>query len=278
MKTVYLTKIFAILLPAILATAAFCDDPPATKIAMDGKTELKLVWNDEFSGVGLPNPEKWGYEHGFIRNGEKQFYTKERTENVRQENGLLIIESRKENWEENGKMAEYTSASVTTQGKMSWAHARVEVRAKLPAGRGTWPAIWMLGDSHGKVWWPDCGEIDIMEYVGFQPGTVFANVHMKEFNHAIGTGKGSNIKIDSPETTFHVYAVEWNGDKMEFSVDGNVYFTYENPKTGVDAWPYDLPHYLILNTAIGGAWGGQKGIDDEIFPTRFEIDYVRVYQ
>lgn len=255
-----------------------CANPPATKIAMDGKTELKLVWNDEFTGEGLPDPEKWGYEHGFVRNAEKQFYTRARTENARQENGVLIIESHKENWEENGQKADYTSASVTTRGKASWSHGRMEVRAKLPAGRGTWPAIWMLGDSISKVGWPACGEIDIMEYVGFTPETVYANIHVKKYNHSVGTGKGSHLKLNSPETEFHVYAVEWNAEKMMFSVDGNVYFTYENEETGEDAWPYNSPHYLILNTAIGGAWGGQKGIDDEIFPVRFEIDYVRMYQ
>lgn len=271
-------KPFIFTLALCFTLTAFAAEPPKTKTAMDGKSTLKLVWNDEFNGTGLPNPEKWGYEHGFIRNGEKQFYTKERLENIRQENGLLVIEGRKEAWEENGQKADYTAASINTNGKAGWAHGRVEVRAKVPAGRGTWPAAWMLGPSNDKVWWPECGEIDILEYVGYQPETVHANIHVKKYNHSIGTGKGASKKIDSPETKFYVYSVEWDADKMIFAVDDEVYFTYENEKTGNDAWPFDKPHYLLLNLAIGGGWGGQQGIDDTIFPVRYEVDYVRVYQ
>lgn len=271
-------KPFILTLALCFTLTCLADEPPKTKTAMDGKSTLKLVWNDEFSGTGLPDPEKWGYEHGFIRNGEKQFYTKERLENVHQENGLLVIEGRKEAWEEGGKKADYTSASINTRGKAAWAHGRVEVRAKVPAGRGTWPAAWMLGESRGRINWPACGEIDILEYVGYNPGTVHANIHVKKYNHSIGTGKGAAKKIDSPETKFYVYSVEWDAEKMVFAVDNEVYFTYENEKSGDDAWPFDKPQYLLLNLAIGGSWGGQKGIDDEIFPVRYEVDYVRVYQ
>ena len=139
-----------------------------------------------------------------------------------------------------------------------------------------WPAIWMLGTNRRQTGWPACGEIDIMENVGYAPDTIHANVHMKKYNHSIGTGKGDKITADKPYEKFHIYAVEWFADRMDFYLDDKKYFSFANEKTGYDAWPFDKPHYLILNTAIGGAWGGQKGIDNNIFPQKYYIDYVRV--
>jgi len=254
--------------------------------------EWSLVWSDEFNYTGLPDQEKWNYEQGFIRNRELQYYTKARKENARVENGHLVIEARKEEWpnpdyregassrrwQRSREKAEYTSASLITRGKASWTYGRIEVKAKLPQGKGVWPAIWMLGTNIREVGWPECGEIDIMEYVGFDPNTVYANVHMEKYNHAKGTGKGSKIKADKPYESFHIYAVEWTPEQMDFFFDENKYFTFENEHGGVDVWPFDQPHYLILNLAIGGSWGGQKGIDESIFPQQFLIDYVRVYQ
>ena len=117
-----------------------------------------------------------------------------------------------------------------------------------------------------------------MELVGFEPGIVHANIHTKKYNHAIHTGKGDKISIRDASKAFHIYAVEWDAQKIDFLVDDRNYFTYRNDGTGADAWPYDKDQFLILNLAIGGDWGGQKGIDDAIFPQRYEIDYVRVYQ
>jgi len=254
--------------------------------------EWKLVWSDDFNEPGLPNPAQWDYETGFIRNNEQQYYTRERQENTRVENGMLIIEARKEQWKNpaydpNAKtkggarrsreFAGYTSASLTTRGRASWTYGRVEVRAKLPAGRGTWPAIWMLGANSRQAGWPACGEIDIMEFVGFEPGIIHANIHTKAYNHVQKTGKGDKITIADAAEAFHVYAIEWYTDHMDFFVDNQKYFTFRNEGTGSAVWPYDKDQYLILNLAIGGAWGGQKGIDDSIFPQRFCIDYVRVY-
>lgn len=236
--------------------------------------EWELVWSDEFDGEGLPDPDKWGYEEGYIRNDEKQFYTREREKNVRMEDGNLIIEAHREPYED----FEYTSASINTKETASWTYGRVEVRAKLPEGRGTWPAIWMLGTNIDEVGWPACGEIDIMEYVGFDPDTVHANVHTEAYNHVDNTARGSSIGLDAPEDEFHVYAIEWTEEKIDFFVDDERYFTFENEGDGSDVWPFDQPHYLLLNLAIGGGWGGQKGIDDDIFPRRYYIDYVRVYQ
>ncbi len=255
--------------------------------------DWKLVWSDEFDQSGMPDSAKWSYEHGFIRNNESQFYTRARRENARVENGMLIIEGRKEHWNDppagpaarstgrsrrSRDTAEFTSASLTTQGKAAWTYGKVEVRAKLPSARGTWPAIWMLGTNIDQVGWPACGEIDIMEFVGFEPGVVHANIHTKKYNHAAKTGKGDKLSVPDASEKFHIYAVEWDTKKMDFSVDGKVYFTYENEGTGEAAWPYDKPQYLILNLAIGGGWGGAKGIDEASFPQRYYIDYVRVYQ
>ncbi len=238
----------------------------------------RLVWADEFDTPGLPDPVRWNYERGMIRNNEAQFYTVERRENARIEDGVLIIEARREDWSQDGKTARYTSASITTECRQYWRYGRIEVRAKLPTGRGTWPAIWMLGQNIGKVGWPKCGEIDIMENVGFDPDVIHANIHTDAYNHVKGTNKGDRITIKAPYDDFHVYAVDWSPKRITMSVDGKSYFTYENEGTGEAVWPFDQPFYLILNLAIGGSWGGQKGIDDAIFPQRFEIDYVRVYQ
>ena len=262
-------------------------------LAVAGRAEeWKLVWSDEFDKPGPPDPAKWEYETGFIRNNEQQYYTRGRQDNARVENGALIIEARKERFHNpafvqttntgyrtrrSREYADYTSASLTTRGKASWTYGRIEVRAKLPSGRGTWPAIWTLGAS-GKGGWPAMGEIDIMEFVGFDPGVVHANVHTRKYNHVQKTGKGSQIKIADVSDAFHVYALEWSADRLDFFLDNQNYFTYRNEGTGADAWPYDKDQYLILNLAIGGAWGGAKGIDEAVFPQRYYIDYVRVYQ
>ncbi|MDH7599589.1 MAG: glycoside hydrolase family 16 protein [Sedimentisphaerales bacterium] len=254
--------------------------------------DWRLVWSDEFDYEGLPDPNKWAYEEGFVRNEELQYYTIARRENARVEDGVLIIEARRESWPNpkydpnaprrqwqlSRRQAQYTSASLTTKGKAQWTYGRIEVRAKLPFGRGVWPAIWTLGTNIDQVGWPACGEIDIMEYVGFEPNTIWANVHMAKYNHMLGTAKGSTIQIPRPYESFHVYALEWDKEQLRFFVDGKQYFQFNNEHTGIDVWPYDQPHYLLLNLAIGGTWGGQKGIDESIFPQRFVIDYVRVYQ
>lgn len=257
-----------------------------------GESEWKLVWSDEFAQDGLPDPAKWSYEEGFVRNRELQYYTVGRTQNARVEGGHLIIEARKEQypnarhradapearWQQRREHADYTSASLTTRGRASWTCGRIEARAKLPSGRGTWPAFWTLGNNMGEVGWPACGEIDILEYVGHDPGVVHANVHTRGFNHARGNGRGARVTVSDAETAFHVYAVEWTPQRLDFFVDERKYFTLENDGTGVDSWPFDAPQYLIVNLAIGGAWGGQQGVDPGIFPQRFTIDYVRVYQ
>ena len=251
----------------------------------------KVVWSDEFNYTGFPDSTKWSYEEGFVRNHELQYYTKNRTENVRVENGTLIIETRKEqyknenyesetaaDWRKHRKFADFTSGSVITKCKQAWRYGRIEVRAKLPTGIGMWPAIWMLGLNIDTVGWPACGEIDIMENVGFDPENIHGNIHTAKYNHIKQTNKGSKITVEKPYQLFHIYAIEWSEEKIDFFVDDIKYFTFENENSGNDVWPFDKEHYLILNIAVGGSWGGQQGVDDSIFPQQFVIDYVRVYQ
>ncbi len=251
--------------------------------------QFRLVWSDEFDTKGLPDSSKWTYEEGFIRNQESQYYTRGRAENARVENGVLVIEARQEQFpnarfapsstsRQQKQYADYTSASLTTEGKAAWTYGRIEVRAKLPTGRGTWPAIWMLGVNHRAVGWPRCGEIDIMENVGYDPDTIAANIHTEAYNYVKKTNKGSRMTVSRPYADFHVYAIEWTPEQMDFFIDDKKYFSFANEKTGPAAWPYDQPFYLILNIAIGGSWGGSQGIDDTIFPQRMEVDYVRVYE
>ena len=259
---------------------------PQTIKTTDGR-ELKLVWNDEFDGVGAPDPEKWGYEIGYIRNNEAQYYS-DRLENVFQKDGALTIRTLKEKFPIAGKpgskgreFAEYTSGSINTLGKAGWLYGRVEVRARLPKGKGIWPAIWMMGTNIREVGWPRCGEIDIMEYVGKEPGRVYGTIHMRRRGAAESwkvVSKGNNVEPGNPEGRFCVYALEWTEDKLTILVDETVVLEFlrseEEKKTEV--WPFDKPHYLLLNTAIGGAWGGE--IADDTCPTDYQIDYVRVYQ
>ena len=247
-----------------------CESPTAPPTA--SRPFETLAWEDQFDGRGLPDPSRWNYEVGLIRNNELQYYTRDRQANARVEDGMLVIESRKEAYEGAG----YTSASLTSRA--SWTYGRIEVRAKLPKGRGTWPAIWMLGTNIREVGWPQCGEIDIMEHVGFDPGRIHANIHTRAYNHVQGTNKGNSVLVPQPDDQFHVYESVWTPDRIDVLVDGQRYFTFAREPGGDAVWPFDKPQYLILNLAIGGSWGGQQGIDESAFPTRFLIDYVRVYR
>lgn len=247
-------------------------------LAAAEKKGWKLAWADEFNGAGLVDDTTWIYERGFIRNKESQYYTDKRAENVVMRGGNLVITARKEDFKENGKEAHYTSGSINTKGKRSFHYGRIEVRAKLPVGQGNWPAIWMMGIEKG---WPHCGEIDIMEHVWAQSNTVHATVHWADMNKKekggkVHTSKGSNLKDQKPYTDFHIYAMEWDAQKMVFFYDDTPYFTYDIDLAGKGPDnPFRKPHYLLLNLAIGGGWGGR--IDDAIFPCEYLIDYVRYY-
>lgn len=253
-------------------------EPGRNKNFKKSDTEWRLVWADEFNYIGLPDPTKWGYDtegNSFgWGNNEKQFYTSADKRNAWVENGVLTITALKDSME--GKP--YTSARLRTKGNGDWLYGRFEIRAKNPTGKGTWPAIWMLPTDWEYGRWPASGEIDIMENVGYDPDTIVGSAHTKKYNHVIGTQKNARIYCPTNYTNFHVYALEWEPDQYRLYIDNVHYFTFKNEGTGDDVWPFDKRFNIIINLAIGGNWGGMKGIDDSLFPLKFEIDYVRVYQ
>ena len=248
--------------------------------------DWELQWSDEFDKDGLPDAARWNYEEGLVRNNEPQYYTK-RSENARVERGMLVIEGRKEafpnpryragseDWKEQKPSAPYTSASLTTQGKARWQYGRIEVRARLPQGKGMWPAIWTLGDNIGNVGWPRCGEIDIMEFVGKEPDKVHGTTHFSvEDKHR---SKGQALTVKRPFDDFHVYAVEWFPDRIDFYFDRTKFHTFVLDEAGAGSEnPFRKPHYLLINLAIGGTWGGE--VDESVLPQKYLIDYVRVYR
>jgi beta-glucanase (GH16 family) len=259
-------RLFILLFVSAIATAKSCNHKSSFG---------KLVWSDEFNYRGLPDSTKWNYDVGGNGwgNNELQYYTYKELTNARVENGMLIIEAVKQKKNNNN----YTSERLVTKGKGDWKFGRIEVKAKLPEGRGTWPAIWMLA-STTPLKWPDDGEIDIMEHVGFHPGYVHASIHCKKYNHVIGTQKTDTTVVPDFSKAFHVYALEWDDENISIFVDENKYFTFKNEHSDYNAWPFSQPFHLLLNIAVGGNWGGQKGVDENIWPQRMEVDYVRVFQ
>ncbi len=250
--------------------------PPAAMAALGVPAGYALVWSDEFTADGLPDMSKWAYDTGMNKPGwhnrELQYYSAARAENAEVREGRLILQARKEPMPQAADWGgqRYTSSRLFTKGRAEWTYGFFEVRARLPCGRGSWPAIWMLNSA---VVWPTGGEIDIMEHVGRQPGRVFSTVHTRA---AYGAGTGGAVQLADACTAFHDYQMHWTPQAIRFGVDGQAHFEYVNPGTGPDRWPFDAPQFLILNIAVGGDFGGP--VDDTIFPLRMEIDHVRVYQ
>lgn len=236
----------------------------------------KLVWNDEFNYNGLPDSTKWTYDVGGNGwgNNELQYYTYKNLENAFVQNGVLKITARKQNKENN----QYTSARLLTNNKNYFKYGKIEIRAKIPKGKGVWPAIWMLGQNIHKATWPLCGEIDIMEHVGHMPDSIFGSVHTKDYNHILKTQNTKGIFVKNIYSQFHNYAIEWSTQKIDFFLDGTLYNSFVNENKGETKWPFNQPFFLILNVAIGGNWGGQFGVDNNICPATMEVDFVRVYQ
>ncbi|WP_242670077.1 glycoside hydrolase family 16 protein [Gramella sp. KN1008] len=247
----------------------------------------KLVWADNFEYNGKPDPEKWNYETGFIRNLEEQIYTS-RKKNVRIRNGKLEIIARKEkyrnsrfdptvrNYRINTAYAEYTSGSINTKDKFEFRYGRVEVRAKLPQGEGIWPAIWMLGANFDQIEYPLAGEIDIMEYVGKTPNEIHSTVHFPGNKRKEIKSNGGTKTLNSPYENFHIYSLNWTPEKIDFLIDNSVFHSFKIDEAGEKNNPFRKPFYLILNLALGGNWAGD--VDPEVFPQKFVIDYVRVYK
>ncbi len=233
--------------------------------------DKKLIWEENFNGSEL-NTTIWNYELGDgcpsicgWGNNEKQSYT---NSNHTVSNGMLTIEIKKEN--EN-----YTSTRITTAKKKEFQYGRIEARAKIPVGKGIWPAFWMLGSNIKEIGWPKCGEIDILEYVGREPHMAYTSLHTQDSHgNTINTKKTT---ISNIEEGFHLYAIDWTKDKIVFLIDDKEVYTFQPEPKNENTWPFNQPFYIIVNAAVGGNFGGHE-IDDTIFPQKFEIDYIRVYQ
>lgn len=240
----------------------------------------KMLWSDEFDYEGAPDAAKWDYDLGDgcpqicgWGNEEEEYYTNKK-ENVRVEDGFLVIEAHAEPTENSN----FTSARLVSRNKNDWKYGKVEVRAKLPQGLGTWPAVWMLPTENNYGGWPKSGEIDVMEHVGYARDTVYGTIHTQSFNHTNGTQKGGAVFAPTVESEFHIYTLNWTPEKMEWFIDNVHYFTFDNEHKTADEWPFDQDFHLLINLAVGGKWGGKHGVDKAVFPQRFLVDYVRVYE
>jgi len=231
------------------------------------KTGYSLVWEDNFDGSSL-DTLAWNHETaqpGWVNN-ELQRYTK--AENIELNKGELHIIAKKEN-------NEYTSGRINTKGKRAFTYGLVEMKAKIPQGTGTWPALWMLGQNIDTVGWPACGELDIMEHVGKHPNFIHSTIHN---NSGYGSSPYTGIlQITDPFNEFHIYGMEWTKEFIAFYIDGKLVYHYQPDVKNMDTWPFDKPFFLIFNVAIGGDWGGPV-VDDKLFPAAMDVDWVKVYQ
>lgn len=277
MRTLRLYPTMAItLLLAACGGGGEGSDEPADSEPSTVPNGYSLVWADEFDTAGLPDPARWDYDTDRNRlgwyNNEQQYYARDRAENAEVREGRLFITARKEDlsalpdW--GGQV--YSSARLVTRGKATWTHGHFEVRAKLPCGGGTWPAIWMLAES-GR--WPTDGEIDIMEHVGNTPDRVFSALHSTRSGDL---PPAYSIRLPDACTAFHNYYLTWTADSITMGVDGVPHYQATRGALGQDAWPFDVPQYLLLNVAVGGSLGGT--VNPNAFPNSMEVDYVRVYQ
>ncbi len=245
-------------------------------ITPESYTGYELVWRDEFDGSGAPNPDYWTHEIGNSGwgNNELQYYT-EGTSNASQNGGRLIIEAREESFQG----APYTSARLITQNKFAFTHGRVDIRARLPEGQGIWPALWMLGSNFSTIGWPACGEIDIMELVGHQPGTVHGTAHWGPQGQSFSFNRGSAYSLESDERfseAFHVFSIIWEPGEITWYVDDEPYATLANSDVNGN-YPFDLDFFFIFNIAVGGNWPGNPDATT-VFPQRMFVDYIRVFQ
>ncbi len=247
---------------------------PALAAPPDG---YALVWSDEFTTDGLPDPTKWAYDTeanatGWYNN-EQQYYAVANPANSVQADGMLHITARHERLSDAPDHGgqDYSSARLITKGLATWTYAYVEARTRLPCGQGTWPAIWMLGASGDP--WPLGGEIDIMEHINSDQA-VHGTLHSQATKGT--SGNGGRMPVQDPCGTFHLYQMLWTPDRITISVDDIPYVRFRNPGTGREAWPYDQPFYLLVNLAIGGTWPG--AVDDTVLPATFTLDYIRIYQ
>jgi beta-glucanase (GH16 family) len=246
-----------------------------------------LVWSDEFesSGPSPFNPDKWTAERGGSGWGNKelQFYTDQRKNVFLDGKGSLVIVALKEKLDPQQRCwygeCLYTSARLITKNKFAQKYGRFEIRAKIPLGKGIWPAIWMLGNDIDSVGWPACGEIDIMENIGSEPSVVHGTIHGPGYSAKRGiTGNHKTKKGERLADKFHVFSVEWEPEEIRWYMDEEMYQRRTVADLPKDAkWVFDHPFFIILNVAVGGNWPGSPD-ETTTFPQRMDIDYVRVYQ
>lgn len=237
--------------------------------------EIAPAWADEFDYQGLPNVSKWDYDigGGGWGNNELQFYTNA-IRNASVSNNVLTITAIRENFEGRN----YTSCRLVSRQKGDWLYGRVEVKAMLPAGKGTWPAIWMLPTDWEYGGWPKSGEIDIMEHVGYEQNMVHISTHCEAYYWRLNNQKSAKKSVPNATTEFHLYRIDWTPYAIRGYIDNELVFTNINEGTGYKVWPFDKRFHLLLNIAIGGDWGGAQGVDNTIFPVMMLIDYVRYYR
>lgn len=244
----------------------------------------ELVWHDEFDYVGLPDKTKWKFEEGYVRNKEVQFYSVDNLENANVDGDYLVITALMHdvplfNLDRlfGPSMPQYTSASITTKGLHEWKFGRIEVRAKFPQGNGVWPAIWTLGSNISEVRWPKSGEIDIVEYVGRFPNKAHVGIHFFDYENTKRKRRMATNTSFSHPGEFHIYAIDWDEEKIDFYIDERRLRRIRMNKVGKQSKnAFHQPHYLIINLALGGDWAGEP--EESIFPAKFIIDYVRIYQ
>jgi beta-glucanase (GH16 family) len=236
--------------------------------------ETTPVWQDDFTSGTTIDASKWTFETGGNGwgNNELQYYTPGANSTI--SGGILTIAAKKETLQ--GR--DYTSSRMITKGKGDWLYGRFEIRAKLPKGRGTWPAIWLLSSNNAYGEWPASGEMDIMEHVGYDPNNVHATIHTSVYNGQRGTQKSAVKFIGDATDAFHIYRIDWTPFAVRAFIDGVQYFEYTNNNTSYTAWPFNKPFFLILNIAVGGNWGGVQGVDNTIFPATMQVDYVKVFK
>jgi len=280
MKTSHLILILSCWLSLIAckdddnAAKPYISFPPAP-VDKGWTFEATPFWFDEFDYNGVPDPAKWGYDigGGGWGNNELEYYTSD-IKNAAVANGILSVTALPESF--GGR--DYTSARLITKNKGDLLYGRVEVKAIVPAGKGTWPAIWMLPTDWEYGEWPKSGEIDIMEHVGYDPNVIHISTHCEAYYFRLNNQKTAVKKVPTATTEYHLYRIDWTPYAIRGYIDNQLIFTNVNEGTGSRVWPFDKRFHLLLNLAVGGDWGGAKGVDPAAFPASMKVDYVRFYK
>lgn len=254
----------AVSVPVVIAA-----DAGANGVEKEG---YELIWQDEFDGVAI-DPANWTFDLGAggWGNGESQYYT-DRSENAAVLGGMLVISALQEKYDG----SYFTSARLKTEGLRAFRYGWIEARVKVPEGKGMWPAVWLLGTDFNRIGWPECGEIDIMEYIGKEPDLIMGTAHGPGYSGPLGFSRWNRREFNIADE-FHTYAIDWTADRIDWYFDGEHYYTFQKEDIGEREWVFNRPFFILLNLAIGGQLPGPVGLD-VTFPKQYFIDYVRVYR